>query len=54
MSDSSWVEKLKAWPSDVSHVPLPATQQWWRPFHEAAQEQHLQKTYKDLREYFRQ
>ncbi|KAF8836304.1 hypothetical protein BDN67DRAFT_1014820 [Paxillus ammoniavirescens] len=39
MSDSSWAEKPKAWPSDVSHVPLPATQQWWRPFHEAAQKQ---------------
>ncbi|KIK90369.1 hypothetical protein PAXRUDRAFT_14361 [Paxillus rubicundulus Ve08.2h10] len=37
MSDSSWAEKLKAQPSDVSHVPLPATQQWWRPFHEATQ-----------------
>ncbi|KIK74979.1 hypothetical protein PAXRUDRAFT_19382 [Paxillus rubicundulus Ve08.2h10] len=39
MSDSSWAEKPKAWPSDVSHFPLPATQQWWRPFHEAAREQ---------------
>ncbi|KAF8833199.1 hypothetical protein BDN67DRAFT_986180, partial [Paxillus ammoniavirescens] len=39
MSDSSWAEKPKAQPSDVSHVPLPATQQWWRPFHEAAQKQ---------------
>ncbi|KIK80074.1 hypothetical protein PAXRUDRAFT_159627, partial [Paxillus rubicundulus Ve08.2h10] len=39
MSDSSWVEKPKAWPSDVLHVPLPATQQWWRPFHEAAPNQ---------------
>ncbi|KIK76294.1 hypothetical protein PAXRUDRAFT_18317 [Paxillus rubicundulus Ve08.2h10] len=36
MLDSSWAEKPKARPSDVSHVPLPATQQWWRPFHEAA------------------
>ncbi|KIK78076.1 hypothetical protein PAXRUDRAFT_17083 [Paxillus rubicundulus Ve08.2h10] len=35
MSRSSWAEKLKAQPLDVSHVPLPATQQWWRPFHEA-------------------
>ncbi|KIK77927.1 hypothetical protein PAXRUDRAFT_17178 [Paxillus rubicundulus Ve08.2h10] len=39
MSDSSWAEKLKARPSDVSHVPLPATQQWWRPFHEVARKQ---------------
>ncbi|KAF8835136.1 hypothetical protein BDN67DRAFT_984826 [Paxillus ammoniavirescens] len=39
MSDSSWAEKPKAQPSDVFHVPLPATQQWWRPFHEAAQKQ---------------
>ncbi|KIK72061.1 hypothetical protein PAXRUDRAFT_100941, partial [Paxillus rubicundulus Ve08.2h10] len=39
MSDSSWAEKPKARPSHVSHVPLPATQQWWRPFHEAAQKQ---------------
>ncbi|KIK81219.1 hypothetical protein PAXRUDRAFT_15356 [Paxillus rubicundulus Ve08.2h10] len=39
MSDSSWVEKPKARPSDVSHFPLPATQQWWRSFHEAAQKQ---------------
>ncbi|KIK73947.1 hypothetical protein PAXRUDRAFT_20349 [Paxillus rubicundulus Ve08.2h10] len=39
MSDSSWAEKPKARPSDVSHVPLPATQQWWRPFHEAARKQ---------------
>ncbi|KAF8833633.1 hypothetical protein BDN67DRAFT_985896 [Paxillus ammoniavirescens] len=39
MSDSSWAEKPKARPSDVSHVPLPATQQWWRPFHEATRKQ---------------
>ncbi|KAF8835178.1 hypothetical protein BDN67DRAFT_984791 [Paxillus ammoniavirescens] len=39
LSDSLWAEKPKAWPSDVSHVPLPATQQWWRPFHEATRKQ---------------
>ncbi|KIK73752.1 hypothetical protein PAXRUDRAFT_20533 [Paxillus rubicundulus Ve08.2h10] len=39
MSDSSWAEKPKAQPSDVSHFPLPATQQWWRPFYEATQKQ---------------
>jgi hypothetical protein len=33
---SSWTEQPKAQPSDMSQVPLPATQQWWRPFHEAA------------------
>ncbi|KAF8835650.1 hypothetical protein BDN67DRAFT_1015363 [Paxillus ammoniavirescens] len=30
-------EKPKARPSDVSHVPLPATQQLWRPFHNTTQ-----------------
>ncbi|KIJ08889.1 hypothetical protein PAXINDRAFT_18012 [Paxillus involutus ATCC 200175] len=37
LSDSSWTEQPKARSSDLSQVPLPATQQWWRPFHEAAQ-----------------
>jgi hypothetical protein len=36
LSDSSWTEQPKARSSDLSQVPLPATQQWWRPFHEAA------------------
>ncbi|KIJ06134.1 hypothetical protein PAXINDRAFT_20664 [Paxillus involutus ATCC 200175] len=36
LSDSSWTEQPTARSSDLSQVPLPATQQWWRPFHEAA------------------
>ncbi|KIJ63243.1 hypothetical protein HYDPIDRAFT_29506 [Hydnomerulius pinastri MD-312] len=36
VSDSPWANEEKARPSYASQVPLPITQQWWRPFHEAA------------------
>ncbi|KIJ63241.1 hypothetical protein HYDPIDRAFT_29504 [Hydnomerulius pinastri MD-312] len=36
VSDSPWANEEKAHPSYASQVPLPITQQWWRPFHEAA------------------
>ncbi|KIJ60692.1 hypothetical protein HYDPIDRAFT_32111 [Hydnomerulius pinastri MD-312] len=36
LSDSPWANEEKARPSHASQVPLPITQQWWRPFHEAA------------------
>ncbi|KIJ65326.1 hypothetical protein HYDPIDRAFT_28037 [Hydnomerulius pinastri MD-312] len=36
VSDSPWANEEKARPSYASQVPLSITQQWWRPFHEAA------------------